>query len=132
MPLLDSLPDNSGRRLLKVVVRTFHLVGVAGVFGNAMANTSDNVYAALVISSGIVLVIMESYPRLLWFVQLRGIATVVKLLILLLMHRQPALAIPCLVAVIAISGFMAHAPSWIRYFSVQHGKVIHSSDDILG
>jgi len=34
--------------------------------------------------------------------------------------------------VIAISGFMSHAPSWIRYFSVLHRKVVLSQDDLLG
>lgn len=108
------------------------MVGIAGVFGAAMMHSIEPVYLALTILSGIVLTIMEAYSGWVWFVQLRGVSLYVKLLLLLLMHRHPELSIPCLVAVIVISGFMTHAPCWIRYFSLLHGKVIHSNNDLLG
>lgn len=120
------------KRLSKVLVRTIHIVGMAGVFGNAMAHTADSVYLSLTIISGIVLTIMEGSSGWIWFVQLRGIALYVKLLLLLLLHLHPETAMPSLIAVMVISGFMSHAPSWIRYFSLPHGKVVHSSNDLLG
>lgn len=130
--LLKALPDNNVRRLTKVIVRAVHLVGIAGVFGAAMMHTSEPVYLSLAIASGIVLVLMEAYSGWLWFVQLRGVSLYVKLLLLLLMHRNPDASIPCLIAVIILSGFFAHAPRWIRYYSLVHGKVICSDDDLLG
>lgn len=130
--MFESWPENSVRRLIKVLVRTVHLVGVAGLFGNAMMQTAGSVYVTLAIVSGVVLTIMEASSGWVWFVQLRGVALYLKLLLLLLMHRQPEVAIPCLIAVIVISGFMSHAPSWIRYFSLQHGRVVHSQNDLLG
>ena len=132
MSFLSELPDNTARRLLKVIVRTIHLVGIAGVFGNAMAGTSVSVYITLAIVSGIVLVAMEAYSGWIWFVQLRGVSLYLKLLLLLFIHLYPETAISCLIAVIVISGFMSHAPNWIRYFSLQHGKVVHSKEDLLG
>lgn len=132
MSILNSLPENSVRRLSKVLVRTIHLVGIAGVFGNAMMQTSESVYLTITIVSGVVLVVMEAYSGWIWFVQLRGVALYIKLLLLLLMHLYPELAIPCLIAVIVISGFMSHAPSWIRYFSLLHGEVVYSNNDQLG
>ena len=132
MTLLNSLPDNTVRRLSKVIVRTIHLIGIAGMFGNAMMGTSETIYITLAIISGIVLALMEAYSGLIWFVQLRGVALYLKLLLLLLMHLYPATSIPCLIAIIAISGFMSHAPSWIRYFSLQHWQVVHSKEDLLG
>lgn len=132
MSLLKSLPEKSHRRLFKVMVRSIHLVGTAGVFGNAMNGDSESFYISLAIVSGVVLVAMEAYSGLIWFVQLRGVALYLKLLLLFLMHLYPQSAIPCLIAVILISGFMSHAPSWIRYYSLQHGKVVHSKDDLLG
>ena len=132
MSILDSLPEYSARRLFKVIVRSIHLVGIAGVFGAAMARSPEPVYFALTIISGIVLVIMEAYSGWLWFVQLRGVAFYLKLLLLLLMHRYPETAIACLIAAIVISGFMSHAPSWIRYYSLLHGDVVHSNNEILG
>jgi hypothetical protein len=132
MPQLNPLPENSVRRLSKVVVRTIHLVGIAGVFGAAMMHASEPVYFTLAIISGVILVFMEASSGWLWFVQLRGVATCTKLLFLLFMHLRPEASVPCLIAIIVISGFMSHAPSWIRYYSLQHGKVIHSDDELLG
>lgn len=115
-----------------MIVRTIHLVGTAGVFGAAMMQSSEPVYLWLTIISGIVLVVFEAYSGWVWFVQLRGVSLYVKLLLLLYMHRHPELSIPCLIAVIIISGFMAHAPSWIRYYSLLHKKVVHSNNELLG
>ena len=44
MSLLKSLPDNTARRLAKVIVRTIHLIGVAGFFGNAMMGHFESTY----------------------------------------------------------------------------------------
>ncbi len=126
------IPENTLKRLFKVVVRTIHLVGMAGVFGNAMMQVSGPVYLSLAIASGIVLVMMEASSGLIWFVQLRGVSLYIKLLLLLLMHLKPEITIPCLIAVIVISGLMSHAPSWIRYFSLLHGRVVLSNNDSLG
>ncbi len=132
MSLLNSLPDNTLRRLSKVIVRTVHLVGIAGVFGNAMQGSSGWIYVSLAVVSGVVLVVMEAYAGWIWFVQLRGVSLYLKLLLLLFMHLYPETAVSCLIAVIIISGFMSHAPNWIRYFSLLHGKVVHSNEDLLG
>jgi len=132
MNFSDSLPDNTVRRLSKVMVRTIHLVGIAGLFGGALTGSFASVYVTLTILSGVVLTLMEAWSGPIWFVQLRGIALYLKLLILLPAHLYPNTAVPCLVAVIAISGFMSHAPSWIRYFSVLHWQVVRSRDDITG
>jgi hypothetical protein len=126
------VPENTLKRLFKVIVRSIHLVGMAGVFGNALMQTSGPVYLSIAVASGIVLVMMEASSGLIWFVQLRGVALYFKLLLLLLMHLKPEITIPCLIAVIVISGFMSHAPSWIRYFSLQHGRVVLSDNDLLG
>lgn len=126
------VPEKTLKRLFKVIVRSIHLVGMAGVFGNALMQTSGPVYLSLAIASGIVLVMMEASSGLIWFVQLRGVSLYLKLLLLLLMHLKPEITIPCLIAVIVISGFMSHAPRWVRYFSLQHGRVVLSDNDLLG
>lgn len=130
--MFKNLPENVVKRLSKVIIRTIHLVGIAGVFGNAMTHTGESLYITVAIISGIVLTIMEAYSSKIWFVQLRGVAVYIKLALLALMHFYPAQSIPYLIAVIVISGFMSHAPSWIRYYSLQHGKVVHSYNDLLG
>lgn len=127
-----SLPDNAIRRLTKVIVRTIHLVGVAGFFGYAMMGHYESPYVILTIVSGIVLTFMEARSGWIWFVQLRGVSMSLKLLLLVVIHFDPASTLPGLIAIIVLSGFISHAPSWIRYFSLQHWQVVHSKDDISG
>ncbi len=132
MSLLNDLPDNSVRRLTKVIVRTIHLVGMAGMFGAAMYGASEPTYFYLTMVSGVVLVGMEAWSGWIWFVQLRGFAVYLKLLLLLLLHFALQHTIVILILVIAVSGFMSHAPGWIRYYSLLHGKVVYSHQDLLG
>lgn len=132
MSPLQPLPEKSIRRLSKVSVRTIHLVGIAGVFGSAMTHAPEPVYATLAIVSGIVLVIMEAYGSLIWFVQIRAVSVYLKLLLLLLMHLYQAAPIPWLIAAIVLSGVTSHAPSWIRYYSLRHGKVMLDNNELLG
>ena len=132
MPLLSTLDDRTVRRLLKVIIRTLHLVGIAGTFGNAMMGVSTSAYITLAIYSGIALAIMDAKSGMIWFVQLRAVAVYIKLLLLLILHLFPAYSIECLIAIIVISGFLSHAPSWIRYYSIQHGCVVHSKNDLQG
>ena len=132
MTFFNSLPDNSVRRLAKVIVRTIHLIGIAGLFGNAMTGNYESLYLLLTIVSGVLLTAMEAWSGPIWFVQLRGVALYLKLLLLLPVHFYPNTALPWLIVVIALSGFMSHAPSWIRYFSVRHWQVVQSRDDIMG
>ena len=132
MSFLNSLPDNTPRRLTKVIVRTIHLVAIAGFFGNAMTGSYETIYITMTIVSGAVLTLMEASSGWVWFVQIRGLALFLKLLLLLLIHIYPNATIPGLIAVIALSGFISHAPSWIRYFSLQHWQVVHSKEDLSG
>lgn len=132
MSFLNSLPENTPRRLTKVIVRTIHLVAIAGFFGNAMTGSFETIYITMTIASGAVLTLMETSSGWIWLVQLRGVSLYLKLLLLLLIHMYPNATIPGLIAVIALSGFISHAPSWIRYFSLQHWQVVHSKEDLLG
>ena len=55
MAPLNTLPDKAFRRLAKVIVRTIHLVGVAGFFGYAMMGRYVSTYIVLTIVTGAVL-----------------------------------------------------------------------------
>jgi hypothetical protein len=132
MSFLNNLPDNSVRRLTKVAVRTIHLIGMAGMFGAAMYGAAEPTYFYLTMLSGVVLVAMEAYSGWIWCVQLRGVAVYLKLLLLALLHVALQHTMVILIVMIAVSGFMSHAPGWIRYYSLLHGKVVYSHKDLLG
>jgi hypothetical protein len=133
MTFLENLPDNSGRRLVKVLLRCTHLVGMAGLVGTVMASGSGaGLWFWVTLLSGLALLGLDAIASPIWFVQLRGVALYVKLLLLIPLHGHPELAIWWLMAMIVLSGFFSHAPGWIRYFSVYHGRMIQSSRDLAG
>ena len=124
--------DKSFKRLFKVLVRTVHLVGVAGLFGGAMFQVMTPAYFYLAVVSGIILMGMEAHSGWIWFVQIRGVSVLFKLLLMVPVHFYPDAAVPLMIVMIVISGFTTHAPSWIRYYSLKHRQVVLSEDDILG
>ncbi len=121
----------SFKRILKTAVRAVHLVGAAGTFGNAMTYTSSSIYITTAIVSGILLTFLEASDWV-WFVQLRGIAIYLKLIAIWIMHIYPSTAVPAMIFAVLISGFFAHAPSTIRYYSVIHKKVLYCHRNMLG
>jgi hypothetical protein len=68
------------------------------------------------------LIILELFSNGIWLIQLRGIAIIIKLILLICMPYFNGLESYILILVIVISGIMAHAPGDVRYFSVIHGK----------
>jgi hypothetical protein len=129
---MSKILDSKYKRLLKVVVRSIHLVGAAGTFADAMMGISSSIYITTVIITGILLVFLEAYSSPIWLVQVRGVSVYIKLVIIWFMHIYPSYAVSCMIAVIVISGLISHAPSYIRYYSFMHNRVIHSFNDTLG
>ena len=79
--------------------------------------------------TGLALMLIDSLSNLIWFVQIRGIIILTKLLCLALALLKPEWSTPILLAVVFISGVIAHAPSKWRYHSVYHGYIIQSKYD---
>jgi len=125
--------DLPGGRWSRIGLRSVHLLGVAGL-GGAYLYPLDPVlwhpYLLLTLVSGILLLLGEIWSHGIWLIQLRGLAILLKCLLLgvglLLPQANPAV----LVAVIAISGVIAHAPGRVRYYSPWHRRV-YTYDDWL-
>lgn len=128
-----NLPENSGRRLIKVLMRCTHLVGMTGLVATFVSTGSGSgpwFWATLL--SGLALIALDAVSAPIWFVQLRGIALYIKLLLLIPLHLYPHQALWWLMTMIVLSGFFSHAPGWIRYFSLYHGRVMQSRHDLSG
>ena len=80
------------------------VLAVAGFFGYAMMGHYESPYVILTIVSGIVLMFMEAHSGWIWFVQLRGVSMYLKLLLLVVIHFDPASPLPGLIAIIVLSG----------------------------
>lgn len=117
----------SGKRWVKITLRTLHLVGTAGLGGAFLYQAprmSWEPYLWLTVVSGFLLAFLELWSNGIWLIQLRGLAILAKLALLAFLPFAAGLEGPLLVAVIVISGVIAHAPASVRYFSVFHGRRI--------
>ncbi len=111
-----------GKRWLSIMLRSLHLVGIAGLAGAYLYDVPESQwqpYLLLAVISGLLMLAKELYVDGLWLLQLRGQLVVGKLLLLgygLVWFDQPEAWIYILV--ILISGIIAHAPGKVRYYSL--------------
>lgn len=116
----DGDRDFRGMRWVNIILRTLHLAGVAGIGGGFLFKVpleEWHLYILLTVSSGLAMMLLSVWSNGIWFIQLRGVATMTKLIILSIALAggfEPML----LFMVIAISGIIAHAPGKVRYYIV--------------
>jgi hypothetical protein len=117
-----------GQRWVSIVIRSLHLIGITGVgaaFLFQLPDTKWFPYMVLTLTSGSAMMLLEIWSNGIWLIQLRGLSTLLKLLILsvtFIVGLQPYI----LIAVILISDIMSHAPAKVRYYSVFHRTIINS------
>lgn len=119
----------AGKRWVKITLRTLHLAGVAGVGGGFLYRAALDLwmpYFWLTVATGVFLVGIEIWSNGVWLIQVRGVAVLAKLALLGCVPLAPELRGPILIAIIFISGIVAHAPASVRYYSVLHGRRIES------
>ena len=118
-----------GQRWANITLRTLHLVGIAGLGGGffypAVGDEWHN-YLLLTLVTGVGLSLISIYSNGVWLVQLRGLVVLAKLLLLGLIEVWPEAKLVLIVVVIVISGYIAHAPARVRYYSLWHRRRIES------
>jgi len=101
-------------------------MGIGGVTGGALFQLPIELwlnYLYITVLSGCSMVIIEIWSNGIWLIQLRGLATLLKLAILSLAFISDLQSYMIFSAII-LSGIFAHAPGKVRYYSIFHGKVI--------
>lgn len=117
-----------GKRWLSIILRSLHLVGIAGLAGAYLYSLPEAVwepYLLLGVGSGFLLLARELYVDGIWLLQLRGQLVLFKLLLLgfgLFWFDQSEAWI--YIVVILISGVISHAPGKVRYYSLWHRRVL--------
>lgn len=115
-----------GKRWVSILLRSLHLVGIAGLAGAYLFDQPESVwfpYLVIGVGSGVLMVAKELYVDSIWLYQLRGQLVLFKLLLLaagIYWFAQPQAWIYILV--ILISGVISHAPGKVRYYSFIYGK----------
>ena len=113
------------KRWVKITLRTFHLIGVAGIGAGAFFKVPpDQWYSFSILTSisGILFVLLEIWGNGVWLIQIRGVVLYIKILLLLLIPFLRAYESMILICVIILASIISHAPGNVRYFSVLHGK----------
>jgi hypothetical protein len=106
------------------------IAGFAGFFLFALPIEIWRPFALLAVTSGLALISVEIFSDGIWLLQLRGLAVILKLLILAMSFAFPNLALFGFFIIVALSGFFSHAPAKIRYYSPFIGKVVKSSSEL--
>lgn len=125
----DKSRDFKAKRWLKIMLRTAHLAGIAGMAVYVLSDTLITdwlFYIHLTIASGVAIMLLDIWSNGVWLLQLRGQAIIAKLILfagLLMAEQHDSLLF---FSIIIISGLIAHAPSNVRYYSIFHRRRIES------
>ena len=117
----------TGQRWVNILLRTLHLLGMAGVGGGYFYAAVDDSWLGflyLTLASGVSMMWLSIWSNGIWLLQLRGHAILLKVLLLGLMLVWPEYKFSLLVVVILISGLISHAPGSVRYYSIFYRRRI--------
>ena len=114
-------------RLANIVFRTFHLMAIGilvggHAFGAPAAALKPLLYAA--IGTGAGMIVVETYPSLLFVFEGWGLMLLGKLILLCLIPYMWGRRLPILLVVIAIASVGSHMPAQWRHYSLLYRKFV--------
>ncbi|MFQ5667357.1 MAG: hypothetical protein ACE5I7_13125 [Candidatus Binatia bacterium] len=116
-----------GVRAIRTMLRTAHLIAFGTLYGGHIYSIApDRLHPALLatIATGAALMGLEVYRTPLWLVQVRGLATMVKIALVVAVALWWDVGVVFLTAAIVIGGVTSHMPGRYRYYSIVHGRSI--------
>jgi hypothetical protein len=117
-------------RAWNIALRTAHLAAMGVLLGgHAFGEPASYLLPALwwTIGTGAALGTLEAGWRFDWFHQGRGLMTLAKLGLLLLIPWLWDYRLPILLAVVVLASVGSHMPARFRYYSVLYRRVIRGS-----
>lgn len=114
-------------RTLRTTLRTLHVLAFGAYYGGHVFDVStERLFPALVavVVTGGVFALFEAWSNPIWFHQLRGVCTYVKILLLASVALFWEQRILILTFIVVLGVVAAHAPSRFRYYSVLHRRVV--------
>ena len=114
-------------RLWRTLLRTAHLIAFGALYGGHVHGIPVERLApalAATVGTGTALMVLEAVRAPIWLVQVRGVATLLKIGLVALAQARPVLAVPLLTLTIAIGAVSSHMPGRWRYHSLLHGRVV--------
>jgi hypothetical protein len=116
-------------RVLRTTLRTLHVLAVGAYYGGHVFWVPPERLApaaVAVIATGVLFAIFEIWSAPVWLVQVRGVATYVKLALIgsVWLFWDQRIWILSLVMVIGV--VVSHAPARFRYYSVKDRRVVYT------
>lgn len=115
-----------GQRWLNIGLRSAHIIGVAGISGGFLFGLEEMRWMPfwyLTLATGVVLSLLYVWSSAAWLFQLKGLAIVIKLLLLGAAISLPTWRAELFMLIILISGLIAHAPGWVRGYGLVPGNM---------
>jgi len=120
-------PPPPGARIVRITLRTAHLIAFGALYGGHVYGAGvEQLRPALLatVGTGGALMTLELYRTPLWLAQMRGLATLLKIILVLGATLWWDARLWLLTAAIIIGGISSHMPGRLRYYSIFHGRVI--------
>jgi hypothetical protein len=114
-------------RPLRTALRTAHLIAAGALYGGHVYGVeAERLVPALagVLVTGGAFLAIEVYQASVWLVQIRGVATLVKLALVGAVAVFWELRVLLLTLAVIVGGVSSHMPGRWRYHSVIHGRVV--------
>jgi hypothetical protein len=124
MPLRDFLPS---ARVVRTTLRTTHLIAFGALYGgHVYAVDASRLHPALyaTLASGAAMMTLEIVRHPVWVVQVRGLATFVKVALVASVALAWNERVWLLTAVIVVGAVVSHMPGRYRYYSIVHRRVV--------
>lgn len=112
----DGHRDFPGRGILINILRVFHIAGLAGVSSVVLAgNSGAESWGTLMVVSGLGIVTLDAWANPDYFRQAKGLGTLLKVGLVLLLVAWEEGRLPLFWFVLAFSVTLSHAPGSVRH-----------------
>ncbi|MBK7766606.1 MAG: hypothetical protein IPI44_11065 [Sulfuritalea sp.] len=112
----DDHRDFPGRGLLINLLRIAHIAGLAGISAVVLAGAGGaRNWGAVMLISGLGIVALDAWANPFYFRQAKGIGTLLKVALVLLLVAWEAGRLPLFWFVLAFSVALSHAPGRLRH-----------------
>jgi len=118
-----------GGRALRTTLRTVHVLAFATLYGGHVYNLPPErlLWALLAtVATGVAFLAFEIYSAPVYLVEIRGLATLVKLVLVAAVAVFWEARVALLSTAIVIGVVASHMPGRYRYFSLLHGRVVET------
>ena len=119
------------RRALRTTLRTLHLLAFGALYGGHVYGApAEPLAQALIatVATGAALMLLDALREPVFLLQIRGLATLVKIALAALVPLAGALSVAVLTLAAVLGALSSHMPGRYRYYSVYHGRVVGSRE----